>query len=413
MFVHGPSTRSILRVLAIAALTVALEAAVLDDDPSARAVTGFTPIMDMGQNTYRGFGGGLYENGGNQVPIDHATAGSAHATAVRPLDGSGNPSASGKIVLLSVGMSNTTQEYCSQNSALPCGAWTFMGQAAADSRVNHTTLALVNGASSGQTAASWDAPTDANYDRVRDTRLTPQGLSEHQVQAVWVKVANAVPTVSLPSSSADAYTLETQMGNIVRALKTRYPNVKLVFFSSRIYAGYATTTLNPEPYAYESGFAVKWLIQAQIDQMRNSGTVVDARAGDLNYNSGAPWLAWGPYLWADGATPRSDGLVWQSGDLEGDGTHPSQSGEQKVGAMLLNFFTSSPYTTSWFCAQGACGAGGVGGSARLAEVKLHPQASAGPVRPQFETLIAFVAVVAAASVALGVVVRRRWRHTRC
>ena len=131
--------------------------------------------------------------------------------------------------------------------------------------------------------------------------------------------------------------------------------VKIIFFSGRIYAGYATTTLNPEPFAYESGFAVKWLIQAQIDQMANGGTVTDTRAGDLNYNTGAAWLAWGPYLWADGTAPRQgDGLVWQRSDFVQDGTHPSQTGQQKVGAMLLAFFKTSPFTKCWFLKTGNC-----------------------------------------------------------
>src|SRR6202035_4945136 len=106
------------------------------------------------------------------------------------------------------------------------------------------------------------------YDRVRDSVLTPAGFTELQVQAVWLKQADINPSDSLPSTSADAYKLEGYLGQIVRAIKARWHNVKQVFISSRIYAGYATDTLNPEPYAYESGFAVKWLIQAQITQRR-------------------------------------------------------------------------------------------------------------------------------------------------
>jgi hypothetical protein len=100
--------------------------------------------------------------------------------------------------------------------------------------------------------------------------------------------------------------------------------------------------------SYETGYAVKFLIEAQINQMANSGTVVDGRAGDLNYSNGtAPWLSWGPYLWANGPATSSQGIAWTTSDIESDNIHPNQSGETKVGTALLNFFLNSPYTT-WF-----------------------------------------------------------------
>lgn len=309
------------------------------------------PLNDLGRGTYLGFEGGLYPGGSNEIPPDHRGAAVAVARSIVPLDAAGLPSASGKIVVLSIGMSNTTQEFCSQNGAPPCASWSFVGQALASPDVDRQFLTLVNGARGGQTAETWDSPDDANYARVRDTVLRSLNLTEAQVQVAWVKVANPNPQRSLPASDADAYRLVQQSGNIVRAMKRHYPNLKLVLLSSRIYGGYATTTLNPEPYAYESGLAMKWLIEAQIDQMRNGGRVVNERAGDLDYNGVAPLLAWGPYLWADGLNRRSDGLVWERGDFEADGTHPSQSGEQKVGRMILDFFRTSELTRGWFTAS--------------------------------------------------------------
>ena len=308
-------------------------------------------LTDLVNGSYMGIRGGLY-SGSNQPPAGHASLGLAAAAHIQPLDTRGQPSANGRYVLLSIGMSNTTQEFCSQGGGLPCDSWTFTGQAAADPQVDRTRLVIANGAMGGRTASAWDSPSDPDYDRVRDTVLAPQGLSEAQVQIAWVKVANAGPSVALPSPQADAYVLVQQIGNIARTLKTRYPNIRQVFFSSRIYAGYATTTLNPEPYAYESGLAVKLVVQAQVRQMENLG--IDPRAGDLAVGTAAPWLAWGPYLWADGLNARSDGLVWQRADLVGDGTHPTRSGETKVGALLLAFFKGSPFSSCWFLAGATC-----------------------------------------------------------
>ena len=88
--------------------------------------------------------------------------------------------------------------------------------------------------------------------------------------------------------------------------------------------------MNPEPYAYESGFAVKWLIQSRI------------RA-----NRGA-WMGWGPYLWTNGTVGRSDGLVWLCSDTQSDGTHPSATGQQKVAELLLKFFKANQTANVWF-----------------------------------------------------------------
>jgi hypothetical protein len=310
-----------------------------------------TDIPDLGTGRYLGqFEGGLYENGSNMVPVDHNSAGLHLASQVQPFNG--------KIVFLGIGMSNADQEF---------GA--FVQQAASNPKVNHQTLVILDGAEGGQVACFWTVafgtPSSCpggsgvpnEYDRVKTELLAPRRLTEDQVQVLWAYDADRFPTVSLPSSDADAFILEGYFGGIARAARIRYPNLRLMFFTSREYAGYATTKLNPEPYAYESGFSMKWLIQAQIHQIRTGQ--VDPIADDLDYIKGvAPWLVWAGYTWADGTRPRSDGFVWcdgQSGspcfgdvDVGLDGTHPSQEGAQDLATFQMNYFLSSPYATEWF-----------------------------------------------------------------
>lgn len=234
-----------------------------------------------------------------------------------------------------------------------------MGRAAADPAVNKYTLVIVNGAAEGQDAQAWTSPASPNYERIKTGRLAPLGLSENQVEAVWVKLDDAKASTSLPADSADAYVFLSNIGQVLRTLRIRYPNLLIVFLSSRSYGGYAkpadstVTDLNPEPYAYEEGFSIKWAIESQINEMR--GLPADPRAGTLNYaKKAATVIVWGPYLWSDGATPRSDGFLWNRSDYEEDGVHPSQTGESKAGLALLEFFKNSPYAKCWFVANQYC-----------------------------------------------------------
>ncbi len=299
------------------------------------------PLNDLGTDKYKGFQGGLYEHGTNTVPSDHNAAGLALAAEIKPIRG--------KFVLLSIGMSNATIEFAG-----------FKQLADADARVNHNSMVVINGAKGAITGCAWTTEKETphehgcrmpqflpnQYDRIRDELLKPAGLAEDQVEVIWMKNADPRPDVALPAKDAEAYHYEREIGDMARAARLRYPNLKLMFITSRIYAGYATVPLNPEPYAYEYGFSVKWAIQAQIDQMR--GGSPDPIAGNLDYKKGAaPWMAWGPYLWADGTTPRSDGLTWERSEFQPDGTHPNPKGREKIARALLDFFLNSPYAM-WF-----------------------------------------------------------------
>ncbi len=58
----------------------------------------------------------------------------------------------------------------------------------------------------------------------------------------------------------------------------------------------------------------------------------------------------GPCLWADGTRPRqSGGLKWERDDFsERDGTHPGESGREKVAQQLLKLFKTDPTARAWF-----------------------------------------------------------------
>jgi hypothetical protein len=290
--------------------------------------TGFKPLTEMtADDRYKEQDGGLYGAGRNTPPDAHRKQAESELAQIQPLDAAGKPAKDGKIVLVSISMSNATQEFSR-----------FKQIADADP-AKSPLLTIVDCAQGGQAMAEWVGPQAPPWGEAA-RRLESAGVSPQQVQVAWVKLANKGPRGDLEDHGKQ---LQKDTLAVLQNAKAKFPNLRIVYLGSRIYGGYAASGLNPEPYAYESAFVCRWLIQ---DQIKGEPALnFDASRGEVK----APLLLWGEYFWADGTTPRaSDGLIWTRDDLAGDGTHPSQSGREKVARMLLEFFKTDPLARTWF-----------------------------------------------------------------
>ena len=316
---------------------------------------------------YRGEDGGLYGGGRNDPPPAHHAAHLKISATIRPLDAEGRPAADGKIGLITIGFSNTSIE-----------SEDFIRAANADAQ-KAPRVVIVNGAIGGRSAVMWawdgaavlPAAEQERLDRQMDLlrmpktnrkssptldkdtwptlakRIAAAGLSPLQVQACWLKQVEANPK-PLGEFPAHARALQADMTAMLQIARHHYPNLRVAYLSSRTYGGWSgRDSGSPEPYAYESGFGTRWIVQAQI-----------AGADALNFDPAlgpvkSPLVLWGPYLWAQGNTPRTfDGLTWTENDIRDDRLHPNESGARKTTALLLNFFKTNAGTAPWFLRAG-------------------------------------------------------------
>ncbi len=293
---------------------------------------GNTPLTELGNNLYQGKKGGLYPDG-NTRPTNVVQADMEIAKQIQPLNKEGDPdSENGKIVFLSIGNMITSMEFQA-----------FRRIAGSDPLKNPK-VTVVNGAMEGVAASGVATRETDLYWKGIQGILNNSDLSPQQVQVVWLKDNNQAQRFF----PGNAENLEQDLKIGVQNLKREYVNLKIVYVSSSGYDGYDVTRDIPEPYAYETGFGVKWLIEAQLngDPELNH----DPSKGPVK----APLLRWGPYLWADGTNQRKvDNLSWQCSDFDDTGTNPSDTGQGKVAQLLLNFLQRDPVARTWYLSDKA------------------------------------------------------------
>jgi len=307
------------------------------------------PLSDMSPaDDYHGCKGGLYPDARNERPAAHESAGIQLASDIHPLDADGKLATDGKIVLLGIGFSNTLQ----------C----FKGfiDVAAEAKGLNPHVVLVNGAHGGRSAfmiESLDNPVGSDYWKSWvPSHLKDAGVTAAQVQAVWLKETDAqLGPGQLKMMGIDKYDcamnhpfpddarmLQAELGQIVRIIHGQFPNAKMVYLSSRSYGGWAQRG-NTEPFSYDTGYAVKWLIEQQIQGSAELN--FDPAKGEVK----APWLSWGPYLWANAEERRQDGFANLFDDYRSnDHLHHSDHGIKKMGMLLLEFFQKDSSTRGWF-----------------------------------------------------------------
>jgi hypothetical protein len=296
--------------------------------------TGLTPLTEMAaKRRYKNEDGGLYGGGRNEPPAAHRTAALQIAKTIIPRDRDGKPAQDGKIVFVSLGMSNTAGVFM-----------TFKDKVADMDPDKAPELLIVNCAVGGAGVSSWTQSRSGTWEKALG-QLKNAGATPRQVQIAWVKHAEPMPEEDkLPLEYAKK--VKADLAKSLIAAKVNFPNLKIAYLSSRTYGGYNAVGLrrvNPEPFAYETAFAVRWVIQEQISGANLNG---DPHQGPVV----APLLLWGPYLWADGVTPRkADGLTWQRKDFGQDGVHPTRDGGTvKVARLLHDFCQNDPTAKIWY-----------------------------------------------------------------
>lgn len=296
------------------------------------ALTSGAKYISVTDPTKTPFATFLYRDSSNQMPATHRAKGEAIAKALQPLNTSGNVDvAGGKFAAIAEGMSNTRDEMNAFNTLL-----------ASRKSELHAAFTFANLSQGGCDLVCWiDKGVGALNRQVQVAFIKHSNNRPQKADGTPEDPNNSFPDKASKNFPNHAQVTKAQLKTRLLNMKKQYPNLKLVFFTSRAFGGWTCAPAAGdyrEPVAYEEGFAVKWLIDDQI-----SGRDPDLRFEGAN--APAPWIAWGPYLW--------DAQKWTQDLFKSDGAHMCEKGTALVGQMWFDFLMSDNTARPWFAKGGA------------------------------------------------------------
>jgi hypothetical protein len=283
----------------------------------------YVSVTDQMKTPYSTY---LYPHQSNEIPAQHQVKGKAIAATIRPLDKNGNVDlVNGKIAVIAEGMSNTRIEMEAFENLFIQG-----------NPVLHQKLEFRNLSQGGCDLVCWVEKGVASIDRQVQVALVKHSNNRHQ-HADGTPQSEHGPFKTRESKFFPSHALVTkdQLKQRILNLKKQYPNLKLVYLTSRTFGGWSCEPAGNEyrePVAFEEGFSVKWLVEDQV-LGRNPELAFEGS------NAPAPWLAWGPYLWDP---------TWTQDMYRDDGIHPCDRGATLVAQMWYDFLKNESTAWPWF-----------------------------------------------------------------
>lgn len=287
--------------------TTALDEAVAADIP--------IPINDLGTGIFKGYVGGLYPGGANTPSGTYATDLLNISNTIVPLDSFGVPKTNGKITFISLGGS-TGGKNMKQLKAKTTG-----------NPLTNPKLQVLN-CNNGSGQGSLNSiinPDDAYWAHVTQI-LKGSKSSYRQVQVIYLETDDSIRNTTWPGRPNQVKTI-LQAG--LRAIKIKFPNIKVVYLLGRTKTFGNLAFPNKEPMPYYFGWACKWVIEDQINGV--PGTQYKGA------EAVAPIAAWGFYQWADSLPRTTDGFYWRQSFTK-DGMHAKQPPYQDTLALRFQKF---------------------------------------------------------------------------
>ncbi len=293
---------------------------------------GLRPLVDMRTETWNGILGGLYPEGSRNLPFEAEEAFRDYANDIRPCNAQGyRDNHNGTLAMVGFGSTDAS-------AAFDMFAMFSVADTTTSRRIRY-----VNACAPGLSLSDLSTETASTWDVVR-SKVSALGIEPAQVQVAWVMLDELENADTVFPRAAEQ--LADRLTDFCRALKSVYPAVRVVYFSSRPYSGYVDPTMTSldagaiTPRDHIHGWGVKMLIERQLrnepgyDYLASKATI--------------PALLWSSYLWADGENANADGLKWLCTDFEADGYTLSADGAVKAGVRLASFFSNNIAARGWY-----------------------------------------------------------------
>lgn len=260
-----------------------------------------TPLNNPIPFIYEGMNSGLYPWGNSLITNEYSNIFNKTNKRIKALDSSGAVSKTGKIGVLAIGASTPKKIFSGIQTAIDNDV------SFADSKVT-----LVNAALPSKDFDYILDPDTDYWDSV-DDEVDNAGLTNLQISVIICIEDN----LSISDTSfTRATTLKENYKSLLELLRVDYPNCRLFLAGAREYTGYTTVTQHQEPRGYLNGWGIRLLINDYV----------------ANLVPQYPLVGWLDYYWADGATPRFDGLDYILSDYVGpDYLHLTKTKADELG----------------------------------------------------------------------------------